>query len=196
MDKKFKIWKFLAALFLPIVVFFVLYAVSSIIFTKMFPSFCRIPLISELEMNYHCFVILGLFVCQLLAAVIISNRSKNLFVIIGFCISTLLLLIPTFGSVKGKITYKSKMMNMKNWKEPYEQDEMVGYFINHRVFIGKTYEEVVKDLGEPKLTKTSGKYFYEVCEARWIFELFFENNVCVRQELYCNGNDDYYKENL
>jgi hypothetical protein len=199
MEKKFKFWRFFGALFLPIIIFLILYGVSSIIFIKMFSSFCNMPIMDEFEMNFHLFVIVGIFICQVLVAVIVVNRSKNLFVLIGFCVSTLLTLFPTIGSIKGKVTYKSRMMNMENWKEPYAQDEMAGYFVNHHVFIGKSYKEVVNDLGEPRKCKIEGKYFYEIWQGKWMYELYFENNKCVRQELYCTGyqgSGDYYRENL
>jgi hypothetical protein len=198
MEKKFKFWRFLGALLLPFLVFAILFALAMIIYIRLFFNFCNAPMFEEPESTFLCFGAITLFVLQLVVCLWLFFRSRNLFVRIGFIISISLTILVFHGPVKRRITYKSRMMDLSNWNVESLKDDMAAYFIKHDVYIGKTYEEVVKDLGEPRQTKIQGKYVYELPYGLFMYELFFENNKCVKQSLQCMRSDKnlYYMENF
>jgi hypothetical protein len=191
MDNKFKIWKFLGALILPFLSFSLLFGIGLFIYIRLFYNFCSAPLFEEAQQTFVCFLVIILFVVQLVVSIAIMLRSKNRFVTIGFLMSISLTASVFYSPVKGRVTYKSRMLHMANWSNEYNRDKMAGYFINHHVFIGKTYKEVVADLGEPLTTRMEGKFVYPV-RSFWMFELYFEQGKCVDQQLYCFGSGSKY----
>jgi hypothetical protein len=201
MDKKFKIGKFLASIILPFLLFVIFYAVGMIIHIRLFYSYCNSPVYDESEVTFLCFLALGLFVLQLAICGLLFIRSKNRFVLVGFLVSIFVTILLFHGPIKRRITYKSRMLNLANWQNEFKKADMVGYFINHDMYIGKTYDEIVRDLGEPMKSKTPGKFVYPV-GTMWMYEIYVENGTCVDQKLYCFGlaneerRNNYYRENF
>src|SRR5687767_9317503 len=133
MDKKFKIWRFLGTLFLPVLFFAAAYIITYFIFIRYFSNHCEMLIMDETETRLFGIFCSSMLILQIVLSIVIIARSKNLFILIGMILSFSFNLLLFNGRIKGYINYKSKMTTLSNWQDEFKKGRMAAYFINHDV---------------------------------------------------------------
>lgn len=201
MSKDFKFWKFLGALILPFLAFLFLFLLSTFLHVLMHPSNCEIPMLDEQRVNYSLTIFIVLLLLQVFVSALFILKTRNWFMLVAFIISISVSVFIFNAAFTSRFTYNKRMSDLSNWNITYYRPRMAAYFIHHDIQIGRSYADIVKDLGQPVQTRIHGKFIYEVGHY-WIYELYFENNKCVDQKMYCLGTgekysrDEYDKANL